>query len=264
MRPLADQPTREMFFECTSVWVSAEVVNLQYYTLLILQSLSFQVEPDDHFPQQMCSKCWFQCKTWSDFKALAMDSDRQLRFEKDAATVAKEGVGEVVEVKDEESVHSFDSYSSTPETEEEEEATVDPLDRRPSRNREQQGTSTRKGSSTVVVHKPFECKVEECNARFTTSAGLRQHALYHSKNRPFQCDECDRSFHTSSNLNRHKLIHSGVKAFECDECDKKFTLRSNLVSHKESHSKIPHKCHLCGKQLKSKRTMRGHMRRVHQ
>lgn len=26
----------------------------------------------------MCAKCWNQCKTWSDFKALALDSERQL------------------------------------------------------------------------------------------------------------------------------------------------------------------------------------------
>lgn len=259
MRPLADQPTREMLYECTSVWVSIFVEWLTSNHCLIPQFLQFQVEPGDNYPQQMCAKCWMICKTWSDFKALAKDSDRQLRFENQDENVDEEEKEEdIVTVKDEE-LESLEEYSLA--SEEEEKAWTDPLDRKQSnQGNKEQSTSKPKGSSNVL-DKPFEC--EDCKARFVSMSALKYHKRYHSEQRSYQCEECDKKFHTGSNLKRHKLIHTGIKPFECDECDSKFTLRCNLVSHQQSHSKIPFKCHLCGKTLKSKRTISAHMKRVH-
>jgi len=108
----------------------------------------------------------------------------------------------------------------------------------------------------VIENKrPFVCRINGCNKRFTRSDHLIRHKLViHSNERPFKCEDCGKAFKANDYLKRHKLIHSNdhkynihlnKRRFICDYigCQKRFKQKSTLIRHKLIHSNVkPFKC----------------------
>lgn len=216
----------------------------------------------------MCSKCWIQCKSWADFKALAKDSDRQLRFvgnDEEVEEPMDRGVGQLNNCPEEEwkSIENeeidtvivegellnyveLEGFSlATDEKEEEEEEEGDSIG------------NARKGPSQ-------QHKCEYCSKTFPTMFRLRKHCRVHTDERPFPCDVCEKKFRSKANLTQHKLIHEGIKPFECDQCGQKFSQSHSLIRHRTTHSeKRPFKCDECDYRCKTRSDLTRHFKSKH-
>lgn len=252
MRSLADEETREILFECTSVWVSflSSSTPPNCAALTYLPPLPYQVAPDDQLPQKMCAKCWNQCKSWSDFKALAQDSERQLGL-----VIKKEVEDEVmdngneVNVK-EEPLEYLNGYSLAPEDQEEE-----------IEDREQEPSEIVHNNRHKFVHtndEPFPSA--ECEQKITSATKK----VRGPKREIFKCDQCERKFSSICHLRLHRMSHSGIKPFKCDQCEKTFVNRSYLAIHIQSHSLTkPFECAQCDHKFKYQKTLDRHIREKH-
>ena len=69
---------------------------------------------------------------------------------------------------------------------------------------------------------------------------------------------CSKSYMKNTDLTRHQNLHLGIP-FECSICQKNFSLKKNLVSHLKVHQgEEGHICHVCGKVLSSKTSLKSH------
>ncbi|XP_065572838.1 zinc finger protein 782-like isoform X2 [Artemia franciscana] len=110
--------------------------------------------------------------------------------------------------------------------------------------------------------KPFECDI--CKKRFATGVILSCHQITHTGDRPFECDICERSFRRKAHLSFHQRTHTGEKPFECDICKKCFTLSHGLSSHKRIHTgEKPFKCDVCEKSFNTRSSFSRHQRTQH-
>ncbi len=78
------------------------------------------------------------------------------------------------------------------------------------------------------------------------------------------CPTCGRSYVSLSNLNKHMITHDDKKE-SCDICHKMFHLKVALREHMKSvHTdKYHHQCQYCGKFMKSRNSIFGHVRQFH-
>ena len=93
--------------------------------------------------------------------------------------------------------------------------------------------------------KPFKCGYKGCGKCYTRKTYLRTHFVRHTRNSPYKCymGECTGKFAFGSRdeLNRHiRVYHTLEKPFECEICDKRFRRKDSLKRHKE-HVHSPEK-----------------------
>ena len=86
-------------------------------------------------------------------------------------------------------------------------------------------------------HKPEDAismkQCEFCNKSFMTTSELKNHLLYHMKERKHNCTLCSSKFLEKRHLDRHlRRCHSGgIKNFICNVCGKGFYERYELNYH---------------------------------
>ncbi|CAL8111526.1 unnamed protein product [Orchesella dallaii] len=145
---------------------------------------------------------------------------------------------------------------------------------------------------------PHSCRY--CAKRFAKPTEKRRHETIHDPNRfkgepKFACDFCDKKYHLKASLELHrKIAHLGyikpkrriapflkqhhargtgkpepeVKVekvlYPCTECDLKFDFNYKLQIHRRCHTgETPFKCELCHQPFKHAKSLRGHIKTVH-
>uniref|UniRef100_A0A1A9V5N2 Protein krueppel n=1 Tax=Glossina austeni TaxID=7395 RepID=A0A1A9V5N2_GLOAU len=99
----------------------------------------------------------------------------------------------------------------------------------------------------------------ECGKHFPTNTRLKAHIKYKHKPERFMCEECGACITTKANLQFHMLTHTDNAPLECEVCKKKFKYARRLKIHMETHDSQKHICNICGLQLNTRITLRGHM-----
>lgn len=129
----------------------------------------------------------------------------------------------------------------------------------------------------------YQCPI--CKKSFKTDATLYSHKKVHlnlknseNSEKFFKCHLCssnnnndgtgtnnERIFRYKHQLKNHLIvIHTNSKNYECEKCKKKFSTQNNLKKHQDTHkNSIDFKCHICGVQMKLKRYVNDHIKRVH-
>ena len=111
--------------------------------------------------------------------------------------------------------------------------------------------------------RPYECNV--CLKKFYSRKILRRHCSYvHDKVKRyqvqrFQCNICDKRFTNSTSVKRHMYVHSAEKPFKCSVCPKGYTNKALLNQHLVSHSEqkgFP--CHVCKRVFNWKYDLKKH------
>ena len=87
------------------------------------------------------------------------------------------------------------------------------------------------------MKRPYECKYEECDKKFTTRFSLRRHISTHAPAKTFTCMICYKQFALGQYLKEHTYIHTGQKPFKCpyEGCTKAFRQAGKLSLHKKFH-----------------------------
>ncbi|TRY64243.1 hypothetical protein TCAL_14331 [Tigriopus californicus] len=91
----------------------------------------------------------------------------------------------------------------------------------------------------------------------------------------FQCDICGRNFNVKRNLEIHMDAHQGIFRFLCSFCDFGSNQKSTMEDHELMHvtnqaladgkiKDVLHQCEQCGKQLRSAKLLKRHLRIVHE
>lgn len=108
-----------------------------------------------------------------------------------------------------------------------------------------------------------------CGKNYFTGALLRDHLIIHKPDiilPEFQCDLCEYKAHMKKALVNHMLRFHLEKKFICECCSSSFQFRAELFMHQQSHSNevAKEECSACGKMFKNKRSLRRHMRSMHE
>lgn len=118
------------------------------------------------------------------------------------------------------------------------------------------------------LRKTFIC--ETCGVNFFSSAGVKKHNCTLVRKRPDPdlwktdaryCRFCDKSFDDMDQRNNHPCsaaVPGEPKYVNCRCCGKK-TMKRHFTVHMEIHTGIDWICHICNKQLTTKRSLRSHM-----
>ncbi|TRY62791.1 hypothetical protein TCAL_12063, partial [Tigriopus californicus] len=92
----------------------------------------------------------------------------------------------------------------------------------------------------------------------------------------FQCHVCGKQYLVKRNLDLHMNIHQGILPFKCTYCAFGTIHKSVLKDHERSHlakralkdgtstKSVLHQCEQCGKQMKSVKLLKRHVRVVHE
>lgn len=110
----------------------------------------------------------------------------------------------------------------------------------------------------------YEC--DECHKQFYSKGNWKTHCRIHREEREFKCQLCDGAYKQRSALLSHiKQVHEKIRNYQCAVCHKYFYKRSHWESHCHIHGdERAFKCEHCDKAFKRKRTLRDHIRNVHE
>lgn len=100
-----------------------------------------------------------------------------------------------------------------------------------------------------------------CGKELSQNTSLKNHIKFVHGQLNFPCDKCDRVFTREKTLTAHKnRVHGESDAFLCRECGYRAGSQMELRDHSRTHDGTLHKCHFCGKLMKSRRTLQNHER----
>ncbi|CAG0887058.1 unnamed protein product [Cyprideis torosa] len=108
----------------------------------------------------------------------------------------------------------------------------------------------------------FPCP--DCGKVFPTKTACDMHFSRHSQPASV-CEFCGREFKSQQHLRQHAEIHKKIE-YKCAFCPKKFMSTGYLKVHEARHKQQAlgkFICHICGKVMKAKDTLRGHIRNLH-
>ena len=105
-----------------------------------------------------------------------------------------------------------------------------------------------------------------CPQKYSNRNNLRMHLQHiHRETFPFQCETCKMGFEDSMLLERHKLKHARKFMCERPECSgKRFSEKRLLDKHMttaHSGKVVIHRCHICGKHMRTDKGLRDHISR---
>ncbi|XP_060809086.1 zinc finger protein 260 isoform X1 [Amyelois transitella] len=83
-----------------------------------------------------------------------------------------------------------------------------------------------------LLERNYECT--ECNAKFFSSKGLKQHKLKHTSEKQFKCEFCAKEFARSFTLREHLRIHLNDRRYECAKCGHTFIYKCSWQNHMRS------------------------------
>lgn len=93
---------------------------------------------------------------------------------------------------------------------------------------------------------PAVCTI--CNKTFKSKYILNVHLKRHKFKGQYLCTLCGKGFNSQGCLNRHARVHTGEKNYQCETCQKRFPSSNNLNIHLRTHTGVkPYLCNLCGK-----------------
>ncbi|XP_055551200.1 zinc finger protein 883-like [Wyeomyia smithii] len=112
--------------------------------------------------------------------------------------------------------------------------------------------------------KAFQCKL--CPMAFSNKDTFRRHVQRHRMPEDkFQCEVCDRRFKTSKNLKEHLILHTGERPLACPHCPARFVRDSCLKFHIRTHTgQKNYPCPQCGKQFPCSSDLNRHVRLFHE
>ncbi|KAG5667963.1 hypothetical protein PVAND_015922 [Polypedilum vanderplanki] len=120
--------------------------------------------------------------------------------------------------------------------------------------------------------KKFNCEI--CERKFSSNYELNEHLMRHENPNIFSCKICKKSFSTRTSLNTHSKLHKNLERnLKCEHCDfvthKIQSLKYHLTTHEKKKEKLKIgknwlKCEKCDAILKTKASLWGHYKKVHQ
>ncbi|XP_059094391.1 zinc finger protein 91-like [Tigriopus californicus] len=100
-----------------------------------------------------------------------------------------------------------------------------------------------------------------CGKELSQNTSLKNHIKFVHGQLNFPCEKCDRVFTREKTLTAHKnRVHGESDKFLCGECGYRAGSQMELRDHSRTHDDTLHKCRLCGKLMKSRRTLQNHER----
>ena len=103
---------------------------------------------------------------------------------------------------------------------------------------------------------------EKCGKAYNNKYSLDNHIQY-SHGAMITCKLCNFSVQRARGLSKHMLTHEEAK-FKCSICGKMLKTNKSLVIHEREHAGIkPFSCQVCGKSFPSKPGLKQHKRLVH-
>lgn len=231
---------------------------------------------DEDEPHKLCDLCYSKCQEWKAFQAQAIESERVLRHEKEAATF-KIKIEPADELDEDHVDYDNDMPESVSYIKTEAESSDGPWELQCSvdivKNEildpDEMKNDNAVGISTLADHN-VKSNDEKKASKPAKRENLDRHQRVHNgSDRPFKCEKCPRTFNHRGTFNRHKLIHERSKRqqsvsggqFKCALCSRSFLHKYNLKRHESTHSPTrPFKCPECDWAFKSKFNLSVHMR----
>ncbi|XP_035712211.1 zinc finger protein 77-like [Folsomia candida] len=125
-----------------------------------------------------------------------------------------------------------------------------------------------------TVHNPkdrphFACTFPGCEKTYQRSGHLRAHVNSEHTQNPvrYPCTLCGKEFKNSPHLKRHIATHTTEKPHNCATCGRSFAEMETMKSHEthvEKSTRDVLKWHVCSQTFISRRSLRAHIRVVHE
>lgn len=105
-----------------------------------------------------------------------------------------------------------------------------------------------------------------CEKSFSCEYNYKKHMFNHHTENPqseYFCERCDKYFFGQPELSQHKnLYHNQI--YQCKKCQEKFIAKAQLQDHEKNyHGENYFTCEICEKQIKWRKNLRIHKKKVH-
>lgn len=114
-------------------------------------------------------------------------------------------------------------------------------------------------------YKKYACSYKNCHAEFDRPDRLKSHMGIHTGEKPYVCvyDDCIKAYTRSWHLKRHvQAVHEekgNEKKYKCLLCEKLFKTKRTLKRHmKNIHEKRKYVCAICSKPFRKNQHLKSH------
>jgi KRAB domain-containing zinc finger protein len=230
----------------------------------------FQIQPNDSFPDKICSSCENEIIYASSIKQKVLDSDEILRAQiKNEVQVdyQNEPIRDLkrIALLEVEALDAYAEESLNPESvklRKRYQSTLNYI--RPSLNHFHFSKSPREKERKNKVPNELDYKCFLCDSVFDKISSKNSHVKTDHKDER-NCKICQAKCKTSLSLETHVKFHEVDYNFMCEVCSKVFRYRNRLISHMTLHHEKATEmvCDLCGLATKFKNNIKRHIKSVH-